>query len=342
MPSVFFEDFVPGSVTTFQGPTVTKDEIIAFAREFDPQPFHLDEAAAKQTFAGGLIASGWHTCAMTMRMNADGYLLDAAGMGAPGIEEVKWIKPVLPGDTLSVRRTVLETRESRSRPEMGLVHVSTDVLNQAGEVVMTQLNWIMFGRRGATPASAPVPDGRDARSGSPAHLEAAFVPAAADPPRQMPFLDDIVPGETRNLGAYTFTPEAIIAFAQRFDPQPFHLDPEAAARSHFGGLVASGWHTAVIWMRLLVRDLTRAAKTSLARGERPARVGSSPGFRDLKWLKPVYAGDTISYRTTATDKRVTGSQPGWGLLFHENSGVNQKGEEVLRFSGSVFWERRAA
>ena len=158
----------------------------------------------------------------------------------------------------------------------------------------------------------------------------------------MKYLDDLAVGERFALGSHTFQADEIKAFAKRFDPQPFHLDPEAAARSHFGGLVASGWHTAVIWMKLLVRDLTQASRTSLARGERPARVGSSPGFRDLKWLKPVYAGDTISYRTTAIDKRVTGSQPGWGLLFHENSGVNQKGEEVFRFTGSVFWERRAA
>jgi acyl dehydratase len=342
MPSVFFEDFVPGSVTTFRGPTVTKDDMVAFAREFDPLPFHLDEAAAKGTFAGGLIASGWHTCAMTMRMNADGYLLDAAGMGAPGIEEVKWLKPVRAGDTLSVRRTVLETRESRSRPEMGLVHVLTEVLNQAGEVVMTQLNWIMFGRRAAAAAPRTGSERAAAGPGAAPRSETARAAPPADGPRPMPFLDDIAPGETRNLGSYTFTPEAIVAFARRFDPQPFHVDAEAAARSHFGGLVASGWHTAVIWMRLLVGDLTRAARTSLARGERPARVGASPGFRDLKWLKPVYADDTITYRTTATDKRLTGSQPGWGLLFHENSGVNQHGEEVLRFSGSVFWERRSA
>ena len=132
MPRLFFEDFVPGSVATFPGPTVTKDDIVAFAREFDPQPSHLDEEAAKKTFAGGLIASGWHTCAMTMRMNAHGFLLDAAGMGAPGIEEVKWLRPVRPGDTLSVRRTVLDRRESRSRPEIGLVRLLTEVLNQTG------------------------------------------------------------------------------------------------------------------------------------------------------------------------------------------------------------------
>jgi acyl dehydratase len=155
MPRLFFEDFTPGSVATVSGPTVTKDDILAFAREFDPQPFHIDEEAAKASFVGGLIASGWHTCALTMRMVADGFLQNTSGMGAPGIEEVKWQTSVRPGDTLSLRRTVLETRESRSRPEMGLVRILSEVLNQAGEIVMTQVNWTMFGRRHAGPASAP-------------------------------------------------------------------------------------------------------------------------------------------------------------------------------------------
>lgn len=338
MPRLFFEDFPTGSVAAFPGPTVTKDDIVAFAREFDPQPFHVDEEAAKQTFTGGLIASGWHTCALTMRMNADGFLLDAAGMGAPGIEEVRWLKPVRPGDSLSVRRTVLESRESRSRPDMGLVRFLTEVLNQAGDVVMTQVNWIMFGRRDA--ASPDIARRGESRRVGADGASPREVVRDADGPRPIPFLDDIVAGETRNLGSFTFTPEAIVGFARRFDPQPFHMDPEAAACSHFGGLCASGWHTAAVWMKLLVRDLTRATRTSLARGERPARLGSSPGFRDLKWLKPVYAGDTITYRTTALDTRSASSQPGWGLLFHHNTGVNQSGEEVFSFQGSVFWERR--
>jgi acyl dehydratase len=155
----------------------------------------------------------------------------------------------------------------------------------------------------------------------------------------MPFLDDVHIGDVRELGAYTFAADDIIRFAQRFDPQPFHVDAEAARQSHFGGLIASGWHTAAAWMKLMVRDIGRASAAALARGERPARLGPSPGFRDLKWLKPVYAGDTITYRATVLDKRLSASRPGWGLLFHHNTGVNQNGEEVFSFRGAVFWER---
>jgi acyl dehydratase len=337
-PRLFFEDFVPGSPVTTPGPTVTKDDIVAFAREFDPQPFHIDEAAAKDTFVGGLIASGWHTCALAMRMVADSFILDAAAMGAPGIDEVKWLEAVRPGDRLSLRRTVLDTRASRSRPDMGLVRFRLEVLNQHDTVVMTQSNWIMFMRRDAPPrANVEAP-----AKAAPANDTARPLPAGAradETASGMPFLDDVRIGDVRELGAHTFAADEIIRFAQRFDPQDFHVDPEAAKRSQFGGLIASGWHTAGAWMKLMVRDIARASEAALARGARPARLGPSPGFRDLKWLRPVYAGDTISYRATVLDKRHSASRPGWGLLFHHNTGINQRGEEVFSFRGAVFWER---
>jgi acyl dehydratase len=340
MRRLFFEDFSPGATATHPGPTVTKDEIIAFAREFDPQPFHIDEEAAKASFAGGLIASGWHTCALNMRMVADSFLLQAASMGAPGIEEVRWLLPVRPGDSLVSRRTVLETRESRSRPEMGLARFLFEVLNQRGETVMTQTNWIMLGRRDA-PAVADVEGPAVRRT---VHQEASEGGHAAPPARgdddTIPFLEDLVVGETRELGAYRFAAEETVRYAQLYDPQPFHTDPEAARCSHFGGLCASGWHTAAIWMKLLVADLGRAAAAARHRGERPARLGSSPGFKNLKWLKPVYAGDTIAFSATTIDTRASASRPGWGLAFQHNTGVNQHGEEVFSFDGSVFWERR--
>jgi acyl dehydratase len=149
-PHLFFEDFLPGDVTVYGSHTVTKDEIVAFATEFDPQPFHLDDEAAKATMLGGLAASGWHACAILMRLNCDGFLLDAASMGAPGIEEVKWLRPLRPGMTLSVRRRVLETRASKSRPGMGLVRFLFELVADGETAVMSQQGWIMFGRRERT------------------------------------------------------------------------------------------------------------------------------------------------------------------------------------------------
>src|SRR5258708_13486375 len=123
MPRIYFEDITPGSVTTYGPRTITREEIIAFASEFDPQPMHLDEEAAKKTMLGGLSASGWHSCAIMMRLIYDGFLVNAASMGAPGIDEVKWLKPVRPGDALSVPLTALEKREPKPRPDMGSVHL---------------------------------------------------------------------------------------------------------------------------------------------------------------------------------------------------------------------------
>lgn len=147
MPKHYFEDFIPGRVDEFGPRLVTREEIVAFAAEFDPQPVHLDEEAARTTMLGGLSASGWHTCAIGMRMIADSFMSDSASMGSPGIEEVRWQRPVRPGDHLTLRCTVLETRVMKSRPAWGLVRFRFEILNQAGDCVMTQTNVNMFGRR---------------------------------------------------------------------------------------------------------------------------------------------------------------------------------------------------
>lgn len=144
-----WEDFSVGSVREFGAMPVSREAVLAFAREFDPQPFHLDDAAAEASLFGKLSASGWHTCAMAMRMMCDGYLLDAASLGSPGIEQLKWLKPVYPGDTLAMRMTVLESRPMNSRPGVGLVRMAWSVLNQAGEPVLSMEGWGMFRRRPA-------------------------------------------------------------------------------------------------------------------------------------------------------------------------------------------------
>jgi acyl dehydratase len=154
------------------------------------------------------------------------------------------------------------------------------------------------------------------------------------------FFEDIAVGERLDLGSHTFGAEEIKAFARRFDPQPFHLDEAAGARSHFGAMCASGWQTAAVWMRLMVDHQTRQDEALRARGEPVAELGPSPGFKDLKWLKPVYVGDTVSYATEITATRASSSRPGWGLITLRNSGRNQKGEPVISFESVAFVERR--
>jgi acyl dehydratase len=156
----------------------------------------------------------------------------------------------------------------------------------------------------------------------------------------MQFFEDIRIGQKSEIGRHTFTAEEIKRFAARYDPQPFHLDEAAARRSHFGALCASGWHTAAVCMRMLVARKDRIVAELAARGEPIATWGPSPGFRELKWLKPVYVGDTITYATEPIEKRESKSRPGWGLLFSRNTGTNQRGEVVYSFIGSAFIERR--
>jgi acyl dehydratase len=144
-----WEDFVVGTSREFGGITLTKDEIIRFATQFDPQPFHVDEEAARRSVFGGLIASGWHTAGLAMRMACDAFWLDAASLGSPGVEHLKWTKPVRAGDTLTVRLTVLEARPLKSKPGVGLLKNRWEVLNQHREVVMEMEGFAMLERRSA-------------------------------------------------------------------------------------------------------------------------------------------------------------------------------------------------
>jgi len=144
-----WEDFSPGQVNEFGSTLMTREAIVGFATDFDPQPFHIDEAAAEATMFGGLIASGWHTAATAMRMMCDAYLLSSASLGSPGLDELKWLQPVRPGDTLGVRLTVLDVRPMQSKPHVGLVRNRWEVLNQRAEVVMRMEGWGMFRRRHA-------------------------------------------------------------------------------------------------------------------------------------------------------------------------------------------------
>ena len=137
MSERYFEDYLPGAVLTAGTLTVSADDIIEFAAKYDPQPMHTDPAAAAQGRFGGLIASGWHTGAMMMRLFADNFLSPHSSVASPGLDELRWLQPVRPGDRLRLRVTILEARPSRSRPEQGVVRSHVEVLNQDDEVVMS-------------------------------------------------------------------------------------------------------------------------------------------------------------------------------------------------------------
>lgn len=133
-----WEDFAPGAIEIYGPRVVTREEIVAFAAEFDPQPMHLDEVAASATMLGGLAASGWHSCCLLMRIIADGFLLDATSMGAPGVDELRWLRPLRPGTQIRVRATVLDKRPSQSKPERGFVKFLFEMLDE-NDAVLTDL-----------------------------------------------------------------------------------------------------------------------------------------------------------------------------------------------------------
>ena len=327
MELLSFEDFAPGSVRRFGSYRVTREEIVSFAREFDPQPFHLDAEAASGSLLGGLAASGWHTFSMMMRLYCDEWANRSMSMGSPGIEEARWLAPVRPGDLLSVRMEIVDARASKSRPEMGLLTIYSEVLDQAGRVVASARHVNMMGRRGSRGAVG----GRFGAIPAQPTLE----PRPSQSDASFGYFEDVVVGETLELGSHLFCKEDMVRFARAYDSQPFHIDEDAAGRSHFGRLVASGWHTAAAFMKCLVEARDRMTQSFVARGAPPPPGGPSPGFRDLRWVKPVSAGDRLTYFSAPVDKRLT-KREGWGLVFSHNVGIDADGAKAFEFTGAAF------
>jgi len=158
----------------------------------------------------------------------------------------------------------------------------------------------------------------------------------------MRFFEDIKVGQRRELGSFTFTAAAIKTFAAQFDPQRFHLDEEEGRKSLFGGLAASGWHVGSVCMKLLVADGQSQASEIAARGEKVAVWGPSPGFRELRWIRPVLAGDTIHFASEVETLRASSSRPEWGILEARHSGTNHRNEPVFSMLATAFVPRRSS
>jgi len=270
---------------------------------------------------------------MVMRLYCDAVLNEAEGLGAPGIDETRWLQPVRPGMVLNVEWRVTSARVSQSRPEMGLLGVEMETRDQTGLLLMTQRYTGLFARRDQTP-----PPPQTTPAARPPRAAPVELPVFDDPMVNLTRFahrhEDVVIGARIALGARLFTREDIIHFASKYDPQPFHLSDEGAARSHFGRLSASGWQTAASYMRLFIdtRDRVRADRASLPFALNPG--GPSPGFRNLRWLRPVQAGDTITYDSTVIAKEPHPRRPGLGIARNRATGVNQDGVRVFEVEGS--------
>ncbi|MET0193432.1 MAG: MaoC family dehydratase [Hyphomicrobiaceae bacterium] len=334
---LYHEDIEVGTPLMLGSTTVTKDAIVAFARAYDPQPIHLDEEAAKTSIVGGLCASGYHTCAIMMRMLVHGFLGRAASQGSPGVDEVRWLKPVRPGEAVRTRFTPLEKRVLGSRPDVGITKVLVELIDGQDQVLASWLTNQLTRLRTPGPAPAQTSAAKAARNPLASLWDDATVVAQAYP--DLPFEDRQI-GETTDIGSHTFSRDDIVGFASQFDPQPFHLDEAAAKASLFGGLCASGWQTAAFLIRGIITARQQASAAARAQGVELATYGPSPGFRNLRWLKPVFVGDTIEYRTRLADKVDLKSRPERGLLVSEAQGRNQRGDVVFAITTQMLAERR--
>lgn len=323
----FFEDFPVGHSEIYGPLIIDEAEMLAFAREFDPQPMHLDAGSEQARSMGGRLASGWFTAAANMRLMVDAFLGKSSSMAGPGVASLRWPKPVHAGDILNGRYRVLDRRASRSKPDRGLVRFLLTLETPAGETAFEQDCIVMFGR--LDPAAESIGNKSTIPPRTPEDL-----PQQPTHDRLGP-IEDIPAGAVVRWGEHHFTEEAIIRFGQRFDPQAFHVSRAAGEASHFGGLVASGWHSGSAWLRTVIDRW--AALDAVA--PLPAR-GPGFGLKDVVWHHPVYAGDTLTYFSKVLEARTSASKPGWGILTQRNYGYNQRGELALAFTGIALWGSR--
>ncbi len=301
-----FEDFPVGQTLDFGPYAPTDAEIRAYSERYDPlwaRRLHRAQAGSRPAVAP------WQYCAILMRMNFDGWMVRTAAQGAPGIDEVRWIKPVFAGDRLTGRYTVLDARASRSKPNLGLVQFRYEILDPAGEPVFSQKNFVMLARRTARGA-AREPD------------------AASASPKPRGSTDDQRGQRTAAipLGAAEFTAGDMIGFARVYDPQPFHVDEAAGRAGLFGALAASGWQTAALWMRAYA-DTLLAGRAPLPIPERFLSV------ENLHWRRPVLAGDRITFDFTPIE--VVKSAAGETILKSRNGGTDRNGVRVYDFTARM-------
>lgn len=322
-----YEDFEPGSRESYGTVSVGEAEMVAFAKDFDPQPMHLDATSAQASRVGGLIASGWFTCARNQRLITDHLIAHSAWLGSPGTANLKWLAPVRPGDHLTGTMEVLG-RHAAATPDRGLVALRLTLVNQDQIPILAQESLACFARRApGTPDDAPPPPALPDEAYSTTLTPAGMPPGT---------IETFIPGSIIRFGSHTFSQAEMRAFALAHDPQPIHLDEDAARAAGHRALVASPWHTTAVWMGEVIRYWQRVEQA----GHTLPKRGPGFGFTDLRWLRPVLADDTLTYHARILEARRSASKPGWGILSQRNYAINQNGEAVFAFTGSVLWGAR--
>lgn len=320
MLQLYWEDIDCGETVPFGTATMTRDEIVAFATEFDPQPFHLDDEAARDTILKGQSASGWHTCAIVHRLMADALAERALPLQLSGAEDIRWRKPVRPGDTLSGRLVISAKSACACDERSGACHAIVDVTNQSSDVVATWRTDCIVPRR--NPSS-----GYGACAGRPCGGRIARASRVrAD--HGIKFFDDVGIGDDIDLGCYAFTEERVGAFLERYGSVgqfPSH-DHGFASDQRIGQ-----WHIVSAWMHCIVRYYRQHAERLRRRCESVPLLGPAAGVKHLRWHAPVRVGELISFSTWAERKIEISTRDSWGLLVAGAEGVNAAGTKVVSF-----------
>lgn len=305
-----------------------RDDIIGFASEFDAQPFHLDDSAAETTLLGGLAASGWHTCVTAMGLLQRTLDERALILDSVGADEIIWLKPVRPGDTLTAILTWGARSCGTCGERSGAFPVTVETINQDGAPVM---RWGMDCLvRSATGGSCEPPRPADCpmRLPRPARVKRKGLDCG------IKFFEDVQPGDEIDLGVYRFTAQVIDDFHGRYGAAPQVAPARTAPAS-----TASPWHLTAAWMQCIVRYYERHAQVLQARRMPVPMLGPAAGLKHLRWHRPVRAGEVISYRAWAERKIEIASHQDWGLLVVGAQGVNEIGEAVVTFYPQMLLER---
>lgn len=328
MQQRFWEDIEDGETLPLGTATMSREKIVAFASEFDPQPFHLDDEAARGTLLGGLAASGWHTCAVVMDLVERAMNEHALPLQTPGAEEIRWRKPVRPGDALSGRVVLSSKSTCACGSSAGACRAFVEVFNQSADsVVSWRMDCIVPRREPATATRRPACPMRSERRARVHRVRGDHA---------IKFFDDVAAGDEIALGSYAFTADRVGSFRTR------HTDVHSGRIGLTTGVstrFAHDWHVVSAWMHCIVRYYRLQSERLRSTGRPVPLLGPAAGVKHLRWHAPVRAGEVISYVTWAERKLEIASHSDWGLLIAGAEGVNAKGEVVVSFYPQMLLQR---
>ena len=311
---------------------IEKVDLVAFATEFDPQPVHLDEHAARATPLRGLAASGWHTCALITRALEEALSGEAGYLGMTGVDELRWLRPVRPDDELSGEVKWGASTQCLCQPAFHRRPACVEARNKLGEIVLRWSCHMLFGRsaqkqKGVVHTRAPLCEIRRARS-------ARAAPRLGD--HFIKYFEDVVCGEAIVLGSHLFDCSNVAMFEDIVTGAGMRVDRRIACQK----MPVSGWHVGAAWMRLIVEYYERRAKELAAAGDPVPMLGPATGLRWVRWPAPVSIGDRITFTGWVEHKVNAASHGRWGLLVAGGEGRNECGEVVVSFYPQFLLERR--